>query len=534
MNQLNDLPLIPPISPGWIISLLFTAFTLHLLFVLLMLGTAIIAIIYFIDTRWRNKTEIEWNKTTFDSFIAHKSLAVVLGVGPLLLIQVGFTLPFFSAVNLFAPYWLLVIGLLIAAFFAMDLLSHRIEKNPYVNLFIGLIGLSCLFAVPGIFVLMLVTMENSTNWLTMLSNGYEMGSGLSVHWVFRYGHILGAAIVFGAVFHYFFTSRNNPGKRRAMLFWMAGGILFQVIDGALLLISLPRKASVSGTVCVLVAIIAAMIFLWWVFFSINASGSLNIMWVGLLLSVLLVGMLLFRQELQNRTVVPLVRAAVQNRERYKNVMDRYKDTSLNQYSEFTSVEYYSGKVIYEKACAFCHGKEANGKGPEAKYLNVPPADIAAIRSIRPYLHRILMVGVPGSGMPYFAQFLENRLENTIDYLNEHYQVLEPPPRLPVQVSDSTLAKAEAIYVDTCSACHGMDGRATSTSQGFKPPLPDFRYYVLTPERSFQIISDGYPGTMMFAYKDVIDENVRWGLVAVIYSLREDQQTLMAAASENKD
>jgi mono/diheme cytochrome c family protein len=534
MNQINDLTLTPPISPGWIISLLFTAFTLHLLFVLLMLGTAIIAFVYFIDARWRYETEIEWNKTTFKSFTAHKSLAVVLGIGPLLLIQVGFTIPFFSAINLFAPYWLLIIGLLIAAFLAMDLLSHLIDKSRYFNLFVGIIGLSCLLAVPGIFVLMLVTTENSSNWLMMLSNGYEMGSGLAVHWVFRYGHILGAAIVFGAVFHYFFTSRNSSKKRRVMLYWMANGILFQVVDGSLLLISLPHKPDVAGSIFVITGIISAMIFLWWVFSLLNSTKSLSLPWAALLLMVVLVGMLLIRQELQSRSVVPLVRGVERNREQYEDIVNTYHDTSLAEYADFTSVEYYSGKVIYERACAFCHGREADGDGPEAKHLKIPPADIAAIRSTRPYLHRILMVGVPGSGMPYFAHFLENRLENTIDFLHEHYQVLAPPPPIPVHISDSILAKAEETYTETCSACHGMDGGGTSTSKGFRPPPPDFRYYVLAPKRSFQIISDGYPGTMMFAFEDDIDEHVRWGLVAAIYSLRKDRQALMAMLPESEN
>src|ERR1035437_1986692 len=100
MNSLHDILLKKPLPDEWLLSLLFTTFTLHIIFVLLTLGTAIIALYYFAHSWWSGKlNEARWDKEILRTFLAHKSLAVVLGVGPLLLIQIGSTVPFFTGVN---------------------------------------------------------------------------------------------------------------------------------------------------------------------------------------------------------------------------------------------------------------------------------------------------------------------------------------------------------------------------------------------------------------------------------------------------
>jgi hypothetical protein len=41
---------------------------------------------------------------------------------------------------------------------------------------------------------------------------------------------------------------------------------------------------------------------------------------------------------------------------------------------------------------------------------------------------------------------------------------------------------------------------------------------MTPQRAFDVITSGYPGTMMPAFQD-LPEDVRWGLVEVVLGLR---------------
>ena len=109
MGNLFDVLLQKPLSDDWFHGLIFVSFTLHMLFVLFTLGTGMLAVYYFIDFQWGGKPkELQLYKRILRTFMAHKSLAAVLGVGPLLLIQVAYTVPFFTAVNLLAPFWLLL------------------------------------------------------------------------------------------------------------------------------------------------------------------------------------------------------------------------------------------------------------------------------------------------------------------------------------------------------------------------------------------------------------------------------------------
>jgi hypothetical protein len=153
MTVPHDLLLYPPIGETVMRGLLFSTFLLHMLFVLMTVGTAILALSYFIHAWWADRLgELRWDKRVLRMFLMHKSLAVVLGVGPLLLIQVAFTIPFFTGVTLFSPLWLLVILMLIIAFISFDSLGHKIDVHPYVHLVVGVVAMVALLTVPGFFV----------------------------------------------------------------------------------------------------------------------------------------------------------------------------------------------------------------------------------------------------------------------------------------------------------------------------------------------------------------------------------------------
>jgi len=110
MSDLTDLLLKKPLTDEVLRGLLFGTFALHLLFVLLTIGTAVISFFHFVHALWRGKMkEPRWDREILKTFFGLKSLAAVLGVAPLLLMQVGFPVPFFTAVNLFAPFWMLII-----------------------------------------------------------------------------------------------------------------------------------------------------------------------------------------------------------------------------------------------------------------------------------------------------------------------------------------------------------------------------------------------------------------------------------------
>ena len=518
MNSLYDIPLEKPLPDEWMHGLLFTFFTLHMVFVLLTIGTAILSVYYFLDSRWGGKTnELRLDKRIIRIFMAHKSLAIVLGIAPLLLIQVGHTAPFFTAVNLFAPFWILIIILLIIAFISFDILGHKINVHPDRHLIFGIIALGSLLIVPAIFVAVLITAENSDKWLSIITHGYKLHGTLAYHWLLRYLHVLGAALVFGAAFHYFFSTKDDTEKK-SLLKWVVGGILLQIFLGIILYTSLPGKADTITNIFLFIGIIGAALLLWSIYLGMDRRSTLNIWTTIPLLMLILVPMLLTRQFIQDKSFIPFEKKLQANTQAYQKVVQPYKQEALDKYKSEINFIYDNGETIYRKSCAFCHGESMDGKGSESKNLAILPEDITHIRTTRQYLNTILTGGISGTAMPYFTVFDKYKLESLIDYLDKKHHVLSLTEPIPVKTSDSALQQSQKIYTETCTQCHGIDGKQTTLSKGFQPPPPDFSVYSLSPQRAFEIITNGYPGTVMYTFSD-LPEEIRWGLVTIMNEKR---------------
>lgn len=517
MNELTDLLLNKPIGEVVLDGLLFLVFAIHLTFVLTMIGTAILGFYFFIETWWGGKLkERRWDKEILQTFLAHKSLAVVIGVGALLLIQVGYTIPFFTSVSLFAPFWMLIIGLLIVSFIFFDALAHRIYTHHYLHLTAGIIALGCLLIVPGIFVAVLVSSENSGHWMSIINNGFRLSGAVSTHWVFRYLHIIGAAVVLGAVFHYFFSTRSSDtqGRKSTLLKWVVGGLLFQIVVGVFLYGSVPNTIDTITNIFLLLGILAALMLLWFSFFRVSKGRTLGTGLIVALSLLILVPMLIGRQFIQDKGVKPLHAQTIAKKAEYKKTLEPYVKPALAHYRETFGIVYNNGSTIYNNSCAFCHGSEGKGNGKDAGDLTIPPEELVNVRTTREHLYRILVHGVDGTGMPYFAYFDKGKLEDLMRYLNENFNMLGEISPLPVTVSEEADKRAHEVFNQVCHHCHGPKDKVAEFSLGFKPAPTDFAVYNLEPKRAFEIITNGYPGTIMVNY-GMLPEDVRWGLVKMV-------------------
>jgi mono/diheme cytochrome c family protein len=520
MSEMTDLLLKKPLTNEVLRGLLFGTFALHLLFVLLTIGTAVISFSHFVHALWRGKIqELRWDREILKTFFGQKSLAAVLGVAPLLLIQVGFSVPFFTAVNLFAPFWMLIIPLLIISFLTFDYLGHRMNTRPYAHLVAGTVSLLFLLAVPGIFVAVLLTVEDPGSWVSVIRDGYRLRGDLAFHWLFRYLHVLGAALVFGAVFHYFFTSKEDKEKKRHLTHWLVTGMLLQFVIGALLLFSLPGRPHGIVLVFTSIGAMAGVLMLLYVFQKAYRKGSLGMGTTIPLMAVLFVFMLLGRHFIQELRLLPFQKVLEVNASAYQDKLRPYERQALDNYLSSLKVSVHSGEWLYQQSCAFCHGENADGMGEEAGNLTIPPEDLTAVRTTRNQLRRIYSEGIDGSAMPYFTVFDREKLESLTDYLHNLYHILDAPGPIPVQISAKLVEEANKQYAGTCAGCHGLDGRGTRLSRSFKPSPPDFTQYSLTPQRAFTVITNGYPGTMMPPFR-TLQEEVRWGLVKVVNDKRK--------------
>jgi mono/diheme cytochrome c family protein len=282
--------------------------------------------------------------------------------------------------------------------------------------------------------------------------------------------------------------------------------------------SLPGRPDYITTVFLFAGIVSAAILLWVIFYGGSKDLPLNIKIALPVLMLILVSMLLSRQSIQDRSLLPLQKQLEASAIAYGNDLKPFEQQALGAYGESVKVVYDNGETIYSRSCSFCHGVKGDGRGMEAKGLTIPPEDISAIRTTRGYLHTILAGGISGSAMPYFTFFDRYKLDSLIDYLDKKNRVLSLPDPPPVKISKTIFQQAAKVYDETCSACHGKDGRGSALSKGLQPPPPDLTVYSLSPERALDVITNGYPGTAMSSFAS-LKTNVRWGLVMIVNEKR---------------
>ncbi len=522
MNTLFDLTLSAPLSETAIQILLFFTFELHLIFVLMMIGTAVLAMYYFGRAWWggdERTAELRWDKTILRKFLPLKALAVILGVGPLLLIQVFYTVPFLTATSLHAPYWLMIIVFLILSLLAFDALGQKMDVHPYYHLVLGLAALVLLLAIPGVFVGIVVTAENPDHWIRLAGRGGEFFGILSIHWLMRYFHVFGAAIVFGAVFQYLFSGKDHPEKARKLFYWIIAGLCFQIVGGFALYLSVPRGVSAPAIAVLFVGISAALVLMWIVFASAMKQKVTSGIAVAVVLMFVITPMLLTRQILQNETFVPMNKQLKENARLYGEKIDKFRQVSLERYSKHLNSPMGAGPEIYSNSCAFCHGKSGTGKGAGAEELETPPENLTAIRVDPDYLREILLRGVPGAGMPYFRFYTRPQLDGLTSYINTHFQTAGAIQKTQHPKDRAISSAATVQWEHTCAVCHGLDGKRSELGLKFKPEPPDFTRYSLLHEYALKIITDGYPRTMMRSFVQLPPE-VRSELASIVLDKRQ--------------
>ncbi|OIO00593.1 MAG: hypothetical protein AUJ49_09545 [Desulfovibrionaceae bacterium CG1_02_65_16] len=512
MTPWNDLFLALPLPEPWLRALLFVVFGLHLLFVLLMLGTAMLGLFSFLEAWLKDDAGRQsWNKRVVGTHMPLKSLAVVLGVAPLLIIQIYNSEAFFTATGIFAYAWIAIIPLLIVAFLSVDVFGHKLDTRPVAALVFACVGLAALLTVPAVFTGALALMERPGLWAAAAAKG-PAAAGFATHWVFRYLHVLGAAVVFGGVFHLVFSAKD-PERRARMRRWTLAALLFQVVAGSALLATLEGPLGAPAVVALTLGVALAMLAAWLLrapetddgASTRSASGGREIGRARLLwlLPALLVTMLAARQLLQDQALEPERSAALAVRAQRAQVLAAQQPRALAEFNAKLATVYDNGKTIYAGSCQPCHGENGLGDGAAARRLLIPAEDLSAIRAERAYVRELLVRGVPGSAMPYFTVFDRVKIESLLDELDGRFAMLSKPEK-PQAAAGPDAANAARVWAETCATCHAQDGKGSAFGQTLKPAPPDFSRYALTPERALAVITEGYPGTVMQPYRDLPD------------------------------
>jgi cytochrome c len=273
----KDIPLPLPADNVLLQALLVMLFLFHILFVNLMVGGSLLTVVAEIIGRKRRDFD-KLSQEIAKTITVNKSLAVVLGVGPLLGINVLYTVYFYSANALTGAAWISVVPLVITAFlcsYAHKYSWDRLANAKGCHIAIGAVAALLFLTIPLIFLANINLMLFPERWL-------QVEGFLSSLWLPnvlpRYAHFVLASIAITALFLliYFtrpsypaesvFTELDRPTLRRIFYIVALGASLLQLVIGPLVLITLPQQG-MSSFLFIIIAIgtclgIAATVLMW--------------------------------------------------------------------------------------------------------------------------------------------------------------------------------------------------------------------------------------------------------------------------------
>lgn len=395
----KDIPLPQPAPLFFLRVLVVVTFIVHIAFVLLMVSGSLFALVYEVAGLRRPEYD-RLSKEIGKTVTVTKSLAVVLGVGVLLIMNTLYTVYFYTANALTGTAWILIIALVIAAFllsyaheYSWDLLADR--KGLHIALAAGAVGL--FLFIPLIFLTNINLMLYPDQW----DKVHGFLSTLALPNVLpRYLHFLTATVAVTAFFLAWYFGRERfpvdsalPGFTKPQLRRHFCGIALaataaQLFFGPLLYLTLPAQTISWG----MTAVIGTGALL--------AVGVLGLLWmesrapddlvgsrfwgVAGLLFVTVTFMATGRHMVRENAIRPH-RALVEAK-----TMDYMKKVAADQ--DFLLIPgglggapVPPGEAVFKKVCAACHAGRSRLVGPpitliQSTYKNDPKGIVVWAKS----------------------------------------------------------------------------------------------------------------------------------------------------------
>lgn len=246
----RDIPLPLPADRVILEAVVVLVFMAHILFVNLMVGASILAVVFEVLGLKRKDYDTLARKIT-DTITVNKSLAVVLGVAPLLVVNVLYTVFFYTANALTGTAWISVVPLVAIAFllgYAHKYSWDRLSRSKGLHIAIGAGAAMLFLIIPFIFLANINLMLFPGKW----SEVHGFVSTLLIPNVLpRYAHFLMASFAITALFLLaYLTRRRFPvesvfkefdrDRLRRMMYSLAfAATAAQLVIGPWLLFTLP-------------------------------------------------------------------------------------------------------------------------------------------------------------------------------------------------------------------------------------------------------------------------------------------------------
>ena len=218
---------LPPITaPLWFVQFFkVLGFVLHTLAMnIWFAGIPLILLMYVFG----RKSGQRFAKRMFSQLPIIMAFGINFGIVPLLFVQTVYYKPFYSATILMAWHWLMVIPLVMIAYYSLYIaaFSVRQEKKAAQTLLAGLLASGCLLMVAYVFVSVMSLMGRPETLLEIWRNGqsfagtdvaaatYGLGSNASepTLW-YRYGAMFGLALTTVAFWTHFDAMVLIPKRR---------------------------------------------------------------------------------------------------------------------------------------------------------------------------------------------------------------------------------------------------------------------------------------------------------------------------------
>lgn len=243
----NDLGLSVPGNLPVFEVLIVVGFILHLIYVNIVVAGSVNAVLFEIRGIRKNDPVSDRLAQSMATLVSiHKSIAVVLGVAPLLIISTIYTQFFYPSTILIGKWWLMLIPLLIISFLILYVYKFTWERwrnRKALHLSFGIVGAVILLFIPLLFI---------TNVASMLQP--ELWNGSKGFWdsLFRYPtiwqryfHFMSASFAIMGMYMYWWGRRRSrtdqdPLFHLAKQFGKGSALVFttlQLIAGPILLLS---------------------------------------------------------------------------------------------------------------------------------------------------------------------------------------------------------------------------------------------------------------------------------------------------------
>lgn len=377
----KDIPLPLPLPEWLLIILLVVSFLVHLLFVNLMVGGSLLTLWSQIKGLKNKEYDILAHEIA-NTITVNKSMAVVMGIAPLLSINVLYTVYFYSANALTGLMWLAVIPLVTVAFLLTYLHKYTwktLENNKAVHISILVVAVAIFLFIPLIFLTNINLMLFPEKW--SLIKGFI--SALTLPNVFpRYLHFIFASLsITGLFLHWYMGRKNYPFetifptftryelKKKGYSLALVGSAI-QFLIGPIVLLTLPSKG--LGWNLVFVILIGASIALpamWLMWKGIKgdeATIDKDFKKVIVLMTITVVFMGSGRQIYRANALEKhreLVRLKTEDFQKIKKeaIADQSKNKAQENIANLTEAQ--KGENIFQQNCTACHKVDVKLVGP---------------------------------------------------------------------------------------------------------------------------------------------------------------------------